>query len=209
MKQHYGMDTLAREITALKRGRVGRLVESRMREFRETGRSFRSIFKEMCFCILTANYNAERAIKIQREIDDGFFTLPEVELAFRLKSLGYRYPNTRAGYIVEARRHMDSLKHLLNEADPRRWLAVNVRGLGYKEASHFLRNIGFGDYAIVDFHIVDLLERHNLIEKPKTLTRLKYLEVEEVLRSLACRLKMSLAELDLYLWYLETGKVLK
>ena len=84
-----------------------------------------------------------------------------------------------------------------------------MKGLGFKEASHFLRNIGYDDYAIVDFHIVDLLVRHNLIKKPKTLSRVKYLEIEEILRKIAKKSGLTLAELDLYLWFLETIKVLK
>jgi N-glycosylase/DNA lyase len=78
-----------------------------------------------------------------------------------------------------------------------------------EESSHFLRNIGHKDYAIIDFHIVDLLVAEGLIEKPKTITPKKYLEIEAVLEGLSKKLKMSQAELDLYLWYMETGTVLK
>ena len=85
----------------------------------------------------------------------------------------------------------------------------NVKGLGYKESSHFLRNIGFDDYAIIDFHIVDVLVNYNLINKPKTITKKKYLEIENVLKRLAKETNLTLAELDLYLWYMETGKILK
>jgi len=81
--------------------------------------------------------------------------------------------------------------------------------LGYKEASHFLRNIGYKNYAIVDFHIVDLLVKYSLIEKPKTMTKRKYLEIERILQDLGSEVSLNLAELDLYLWYMETGKVLK
>jgi len=81
--------------------------------------------------------------------------------------------------------------------------------LGLKEASHFLRNIGFDDYAIIDFHIVDLLVKENLIKRPKTITPKIYLEIETVLKKLAIQVNLTLAELDLYLWYLETGKILK
>ena len=84
-----------------------------------------------------------------------------------------------------------------------------MKGLGWKEASHFLRNIGFRDYAIVDYHIADVLERHGMIKKPKSMTKAAYLGIEGVLRAFARRMEMSLAELDLYLWYLETGEVLK
>jgi N-glycosylase/DNA lyase len=41
------------------------------------------------------------------------------------------------------------------------------------------------------------------------MTKKRYLEIEAVLKKIAEKLDMSLAELDLYLWYLETGKVLK
>ncbi|HOW37251.1 MAG TPA: N-glycosylase, partial [Candidatus Pacearchaeota archaeon] len=77
--------------------------------------------------------------------------------------------------------------------------------------SHFLRNIGYKNVAIIDFHIVDLLVRENLIEQPKSksLTPKKYLEIENILRKIAEKTKTSLGELDLYLWYKETGTVLK
>ena len=78
-----------------------------------------------------------------------------------------------------------------------------------KEASHFLRNIGYKDVAIIDFHIIDLLERNGLIKKPKNMTKDKYIEIENILRSLARDVDLDLASLDLYLWYIETGKVLK
>jgi N-glycosylase/DNA lyase len=186
-----------------------------MNDFREMGKkSSDDIFKELCFCILTANYTAEGGIRIQREIGDGFLSLPEKELAKRLKQLGHRFPNTRARYIAEARQHRGALDELLSasgktEREKREWVAENVKGLGYKEASHFLRNIGFENLAIIDFHIIDILAAHGIIEPPKTLSKKKYLETEGVLQKLAARLGMSLGELDLYLWCAETGKILK
>lgn len=78
-----------------------------------------------------------------------------------------------------------------------------------KEASHFLRNIGYKNLAIIDFHILDLLEEYKLIEKPKTLSPKNYIEIENVLRELAQKTNTKLGELDLYLWYKETGKILK
>ena len=91
----------------------------------------------------------------------------------------------------------------------REWLVKNVKGIGYKETSHFLRNIGFDDFAIIDFHIIDILAKYDLIEKPKALTRKKYLEIEKILKKIAEKSGLNLAELDLYLWYMETGKILK
>lgn len=210
------MGSITGSLEALKRGEVGRTVESRMAEFREKGRGSRSdIFKELCFCLLTANYTSEGGMRIQGEIGDGFLTLPEASLAARLKSLGYRFPNARARYIVEARRHSATLCLMLSsgasDSELREWLASNVLGLGYKESSHFLRNIGRTGLAIIDFHIIDVLERNGLIRRPKSksLGRKAYLEIESVLSSIASKAGMSQGELDLYLWYMETGKILK
>ncbi|MEM1535481.1 MAG: N-glycosylase/DNA lyase [Candidatus Pacearchaeota archaeon] len=203
---------LINQIKSLKKGKISRLINSRISEFKALGKkSSREIFKELCFCLLTANFNAKKAIEIQEKIGEGFLTLPERELAKALKQLSYRFPNTRAHYIFEARKYLSKLKELKLMPNPREWLVKNISGLGYKEASHFLRNIGFDDYAIIDFHIINLLARNGLIKKPKTksLSKNKYLEVENILKKLARKTGLSLSKLDLYLWYLETRKVLK
>jgi len=74
-----------------------------------------------------------------------------------------------------------------------------------------LRNIGYKNLAIIDFHIIDLLVRYGLIEKPrnKSLTPKRYLEIENALKKISKKTGLHLGELDLYLWYLETGKILK
>lgn len=202
---------LIQKIQGLK-SQLKAVVDSRIKEFESMGKKENNaLFKELCFCILTANFNAERGIKIQNEVGNGFMKLSEAELAKKLKDLGHRFPNARAKYIVEARSVKNQLKEILSNGDEkaREFLAENVKGLGYKEASHFLRNIGFKNLAIIDFHILDVLEEHKIIEKPKCLSKSKYLEIENKLSELAKSLGLNLAELDLYLWYNETGKVLK
>ena len=104
--------------------------------------------------------------------------------------------------------HLKNIRKL-NDKEARTWLVKNIKGLGMKESSHFLRNIGYKNVAIIDFHIIDLLERNKLISRPKTLTKVKYFETESVLRKIAEKSDLTLAELDLYLWYMETGKILK
>jgi len=201
-------------VEKLKNSEVKKIVDTRIKEFEEIGKkSSNEIFKELCFCILTANFNAEKSIKIQKEIDCGFLALNEPQLTKKLEELGHRYPNARAKYSIEARIYKDSLKDIIksfnDKNELREWLVNNVKGIGYKEASHFLRNIGYTNFAILDFHIIDLLVKYNLIKKPKTLTKRKYFEIEDILKEIARKLNLSLAELDLYLWYMETGKILK
>jgi len=208
------LDSLVEQIKHLKESDIKCLVESKVKEFKENrNKPITEIFKELCFCILTANFSAEKSIEIQRIIGDGFITLPENELEEKLRSLGHRYPTLRARYIVEARKFIHQLDSILksspNEKDLRKWLTRNIKGIGYKEASHFLRNIGFMNLAIIDFHIVNLLLKYGLIDKPKTLTRRRYMDIERILSEVAEKTGLRLGELDLYLWYIETGKILK
>ena len=199
------------EIEGLK-GTIGEVVGGRIAEFKENGRKpLDGIFKELCFCLCTANNSAERGLRALDEIGDGFCSLPEPELRKKMREIVCRFYNNKTEFVLEARGKMDSLDGILSMdgISAREWLVENIKGLGFKEASHFLRNIGFEDVAIIDFHIIDLLVREGLIKKPKSLTKKRYLEIEQVLDEIAKRLDINLAELDLYLWYMETGKVLK
>jgi N-glycosylase/DNA lyase len=209
----YGaMESLLARLEKLKRGKVRSIVDKRMAEFSRQ-RDGKEIFCEMCFCILTANYSAEGGIRIQDAIGHRFCSFPKAKLASKLKQLGHRFPNTRADYIHESRRHLPSMTKILKEHPDERllraWIVKNVKGLGLKEASHFLRNIGYRNLAIIDFHIIDLLVNEKLIEKPKAITPKRYLEIESVLEDIGRKAGLDLAELDLYLWYMETGKILK
>jgi N-glycosylase/DNA lyase len=191
-------------------------IDNRIQEFHELNKANKDIlFSEMCFCILTANFNAVRGIQIQKQLGTEISSLSQEGLATRLKELGYRFPNTRAQYIFEARKWHSNLESILlsyaisDQKNLRNWLAKNIKGLGHKEASHFLRNIGYDNCSIIDFHIVDILVDNGVIEKPKTLTKRKYEEIERVLETIAEINGLTLAELDLVLWYLETGQILK
>ena len=209
-----GLDALAKSIEKLKSSEVSELVAGKIREFKEFGRQGNEIwFSELCFCILTANSTAKLGLKIQEELDDGFLTLPKNELTRSLKEFGHRFYNKRAEFIVSARK-FDRIKDIITKFSDanraREWLVENVDGIGWKEASHFLRNVGFEDVAILDRHILALIREYGLIERaPRTLTRRRYLEIEHKLKELAERVGLSLAELDLYMWYLKTGQVLK
>lgn len=208
------MEKVLELIENLKKSEVKKLIDARIKEFEENGRKPGSeIFKELCFCILTANFDAGKCIKIQNDIGEGFLTLSESQLAERLKESGHRHPNVRSRYIVEAREYKNSLKDVIkfcnNDTELREYLVKNIKGIGYKEASHFLRNIGYKNLAIIDFHIINILTDYGLIEEPKSLTKRKYMEIEGLLKEIAGESGINLAELDLYLWFAETKKILK
>ncbi len=208
------MKDLIKSIESLKNSNISNVVDTRIKQFISVKKKgIPEIFKELCFCIMTANCGAAKCIEVNDRIDKGFLNLTEEELVNKFKEYGYRFPNIRAKYIVEARNYIFELESIINsnvdEIKLREWVVKNIKGLGYKEASHFLRNIGYKNLAIIDFHIVDLLVKYNLIEKPKSMTKRKYLEIENVLKQIGRELDLNLAKLDLYLWYKETGKVLK
>lgn len=208
------MQQLITIVSKHRNSQIKDIVDSRMNDFSELGKKpSNELFNELCFCLLTANFSAEGGIKIQDRIDDGFNILSEEELAQKLAKFGHRFPNMRAKFISEAQKYKENLKEILDsfssDFEKREWLVKNIKGLGFKEASHFLRNIGHKNIAIIDFHIIDLLIREGLIEKPKTMTPKKYIEIENLLKELAEKTNTNLGELDLYLWYEETRKVLK
>ena len=208
------LNDLVKIVENLKKSPIKDIIDNRMNEFEVLGKeNSNEIFKEICFCFLTANFSAERGMNIQDKINNGFLHLTEEELAKKLSEFGHRFPNARAKFIFEARKYKDNIKEILNSLENenlmREWLIKNLKGLGYKESSHFLRNIGFKNISIIDFHIVDLLVRNNIIERPKTINPKKYMEVEEILKRLTQETNTNLGELDLYLWYEETGKILK
>ena len=207
------MRDLINRIEVLKNSEISSKIKERISDFKNIDiKSNEELFKEMCFCLLTANFNAEKSIKIQDEIGECFLTDSKLELSKKLKHYGHRFPNTRAEYITKSQSCINKLDKIVETHDKnflREWIVKNIKGLGYKEASHFLRNIGFDDYAIIDFHIIDILAYYSIINKPKTLTKKKYLDIENILKRIAKETDLTLAELDLYLWYMETGKILK
>jgi N-glycosylase/DNA lyase len=190
---------------------VMKTIKSRLVEFEELGKSnLNVIFSELCFCLMTANFRADRSIEIQKKIGDGFISFSEEELSSKLKEYGHRFPNARSKYIIEAREHLPVLLDKIKKPDRREWLVKNVKGLGYKEASHFLRNIGYKNYAILDFHIIDLLHSSRTIKsKPKCINPRIYVEIENLLSELCMKHKITQSELDLILWYYETETILK
>lgn len=208
------MKKLVSQINALKKTAIEKTISKKIKQFKSfSKKSSQDIFQELCFCLMTANFNAKRAVEIQEKCGCLFLTGTEAQLAKLLKANGHRFPNTRAHFIFLAQEHKDDIKEKLfsikDRYEKREWLVKNIKGLGYKESSHFLRNIGFLDYAIIDFHIVDILVDNKIVKKPKNLNKDAYLKIEKKLEGLAKETKLTLGELDFYLWYMETGTIYK
>ncbi len=201
---------LVKQILDLKKSPVGKLVERRMRELEKN----KDWFSELCFCISTANASSKSGMRFQAKGRGKFHDASEKQLQKWLSESGCRFYRNKAKFIVEARSKLDSkkLKEILaafeEEALAREWLVQNVKGLGFKEASHFMRNVGFKNLAIVDRHVLRVLKEHGLVGEVK-MTPKKYLQVERKIASLCRKTGLTQGELDFYLWFMKTGKILK
>jgi N-glycosylase/DNA lyase len=198
------------------------LIKERLAEFRHLHKGKdEKIFSELSFCILTANANAARCNDAIRELEKEGLLLKgrASQIRPRLKGRA-RFHNKKADYIIRARnlfrhgKHLD-IKSRIDKDDvlhTREWLVNNIKGFGYKEASHFLRNIGLGrDIAILDRHILKNLKRLGVIDKvPASLGSGRvYLDIEGKMRRFSRKTGIPMEELDLLLWSLETGFVFK
>jgi N-glycosylase/DNA lyase len=201
-----------------------REIKARLREFRRVWRtaSNQRLWEEMVYCIFTAGASARMGLRSVEAIRPLLATGKQQAMTRALVAAGaHRFPNARPGYVVITRDYLrDSFSMRLRErlmsfSDPlvrRDWLATEpqIKGLGYKEASHFLRNIGFQGYAILDKHIMRCLAELGVIDGPKPpTTRKRYLEIEDRMRQFAGDVEIDFDELDLVLWSMKTGEVLK
>jgi N-glycosylase/DNA lyase len=201
--------------------RRGEILE-RLSEFEavwQTGTDER-LWEEMVFCFFTGGCSARMGIRSVEAVRPLLLDGNHAELAEALRGR-HRYPNARAGYIVASREFLrehcnlrlrEKLQSFAGDFERRDWLVneKRIKGLGYKEASHYLRNIGLKGYAILDKHILRSLAELGIIDDPKPPnTRLKYLTIEEKLKNLARVAEIDFDELDLVLWSLKTGEILK
>jgi N-glycosylase/DNA lyase len=129
------------------------------------------------------------------------------------------YPMARASYIVAVRevvqnelqgRLSDWLAQFADHLSRRDACVQKFKGIGYKEASHFLRNIGFRGYAILDKHIVRCLHVFGVLDSDKPpSTRKRYLDAEARYLVFAQQVGIDPDELDLTLWASRTGYIAK
>lgn len=213
-KETLGVDELMRLYIPIKPQ-----IEARLQDFSriwETA-SDEELFRELVFCLLTPQSKARicwRAVeRLERKCMIGQAGPEEITKEL----IGVRFNLRKGEYICLARSAFQSrslretLAGFSDAFAAREWLVENVKGLGYKEASHFLRNIGLGqDLAILDRHILKNLARLGVIEVvPSSPTKKMYLEIERKMRAFSDDAKIPMGQLDLLLWYKEAGEVFK
>lgn len=194
-------------------------IEARLTDFRhiwETA-SDEELFKELAFCLLTPQSKAKTCWKAVQRLDRKCMMTETVPARISEELVGVRFNHRKGEYICLAKNMFSSrslratLTSFTNPAAAREWLVENVKGLGYKEASHFLRNIGLGeDLSILDRHILKNLALLGVIkEVPSSPTKKMYLEIERKMIAFSKESKIPMGHLDLLLWYKEAGEVFK
>ncbi|HZI20586.1 MAG TPA: N-glycosylase/DNA lyase [Pyrinomonadaceae bacterium] len=221
MRQQDRQPVTVESIRAAHRARR-REVKERLAEFAAVweGGDDARLWEELVFCIFTAGASARMGLRSVEAVRPLLGRAGHEELTARLSGV-HRYPRARAGYIVHTRdfltrdcgmRLRERLESFADPIERRDWLARErgVKGLGYKEASHFLRNVGLRGYAILDKHILRSMAELGVVSSPDPpATRARYLDAEERLRRLARDLRIDFDELDLVLWSMKTGEILK
>ncbi len=195
-------------------------IKKTLKEFKEVWKSDAAVFEELCFCLLTPQSSAKQAMKAINFLrKNNLLTKGSAKEKEKfVKNVRFYITKAKRLEMIQEKFPQKTIKQMLIEnglpkdvTKCREFLVKEVNGYGYKEASHFLRNIGFGEnVAILDRHILKNLAKCKIIsEVPQTVTKKNYLETEEKMKKYCEKNKIDFAELDLIFWSNETGNVLK
>ncbi len=175
------------------------------------------ILKEIVFCLMTPQSKARVCSKAADRLflNDAIFEMSEKEISEAISSV--RFKNNKARYIKETvKKFKDSnikgiIENFKDMSEARKWFVNNIKGFGYKEASHFLRNTGYGyELAILDRHILKNLLLFGIIDKiPKSMTPMQYERIEKKMKNFSKKINIPMHHLDFVFWYKETGEVFK
>ncbi len=187
-------------------------IEQKFFEFRRRGKERDKVLEELVFCLLTPQSKAEVCWRATEGIiSDKKISASSQRLLPYLS--GIRFRKKKSQYIEAGVQRIigewaEFSRCLKEENKAREWLVKKIKGMGYKEASHFLRNIGHGEnLAILDRHILKSLEGFGI--KGDVKTKSGYLDLEEKMRDFSMSLGIPLSHLDFVLWYMETGRIFK
>ena len=197
-------------------------ISFRLKEFENiwSARNDEEIFTELAFCILTPQSKAKSCWDAIVKLKDQNLLLKGNAEQIKQVLNCVRFKNKKTQYLGNARKLFMkdgrvSIRPFLNIFadiyEYREWLVKNIDGIGYKEASHFLRNIGLGEkIAILDRHILRNLNKLGIIEEvPGYISRAKYMAIEEKMVEFSKQIDIPLSHLDLLFWYKETGEIFK
>ena len=202
------------EILQTKLNIFGDEINKRLNEFQNI--KAETIFYEFCFCILTPQSSAKNAIEVQKILTQNDFLNSPFDPTKILANKNHyiRFHNQKAKRLLNAVEYYPILKNILastvNKFEKRKMIKDEFCGLGMKETSHFLRNIGYKNLAIIDRHILRNLEFCGVIQNPiPPKNEKQYLEIENLFYKFSLEVGISMDILDLLFFANSTGEVLK
>lgn len=190
-------------------------IRRRLREYKAVPVS--GYFYELLYCLMTPQSSAVNAAKAQRRFEEADLRNREIDPLPFLHTEEYyiRFHHSKARWITEMKRNYEMIEAVtvgpMTASEKREWFVRNVKGLSYKEATHFLRNIGRNEgLTILDRHIMKNLKRYGIIRSlPTSLTKKRYLQIERKFLRFAEETGITVDELDLLFWSAEAGEILK
>ena len=193
-------------------------ISGRLAEFRRLRREADpdALFAELAFCLFTPQSNACNCWKAVKCLSSSgiLHEGPAESVAAVLRGL-VRFHNTKARRLVHARsiwpQIMDNIRGSSDGMLLREFVVTLAPGIGWKEASHFIRNIGFGEkVAILDRHILRALCDYGVIcGLPSGLSPARYLDIEQQMLGWSKRIGIPMDRLDFVLWYRVKREIFK
>ena len=178
-------------------------------------------WKEMLYCILAGT---QVSTDIVRKTYFGLIeSIPEAldfkavkkspiemqqKIALTLKKRGYRFYETKSNTMINAANYFEEVVKTAenfrdaDHVDLRRSLIKNVKGIGNKISSHWLRNIGF-QLPIIDIHVRRVLSCAGLIDDKYAKNQIsdsEYWFLERKMIEISDQMNIDVAKLDFVLW---------
>jgi N-glycosylase/DNA lyase len=175
------------------------------------------IWRQKVFCVLSSQFNAQRAAVISDKIVRSvrFFESPPLhkieDECFQFLSssgIGYRFPKMRARQISLCwfpffqikDDYQEYARSFGSEEAARDHITETFPGIGLKQASMFLRNIGASkNLSVIDIHVLYYLRYCHRWEVEQ-LTPKRYHQAEDILREDAFRYGLDLNAFDIVVW---------
>jgi len=178
------------------------------------------IFYSLCFCLMAPQTTFKANTKVINNLKEIDFYRQNYSLknkSFLELIKPARFYNNKARYLIEAKKKFPEIIEKIDQwikiyqrddlmsIGVRDWLVINVKGLGMKASSHFLRNLGDINLAIIDTHIIKFLSKYNVYVIGSISSKGQYIEAEYLFQQIAKENKLTTAELDAYVWKTYSG----
>ncbi|MEA5099184.1 MAG: hypothetical protein VB011_01535 [Bacteroidales bacterium] len=183
------------------------------------------LLSELVLCILSSNIKYEVALLYTIKLKDEEYIKKAINNELEVKQLykcllepisinenliRYRFPKSKSEQLFKTIKNIYGNKRTIKEilinaetsSEARNSLISICVGMGYKQSSMFLRNIGFCfDLAIIDTHIIDYLKLVDVLPSEiGDISKSTYLKIESLYSKYAKSKQFDINKLDVAIW---------